>query len=141
MGAHAPAVRHGLAASGGVITSAGLVLAVTFAALLTAPFVAFIQIGVTVAVGVILDIRLARSVLVPALALDTGRWFWWPSRLARHPRRGTAPRAAAGTQAADRGRLKRTHVPRMNRRRSRSTSTTTRSPTASRASGSSSAGA
>jgi RND superfamily putative drug exporter len=99
-GAHAPAVRHGLVASGGVITSAGLVLAATFAALLTAPFVAFIQIGVIVAVGVILDSMLARSVLVPALALDTGRWFWWPSRLARHP----TPRHCARSRSRDRGR-------------------------------------
>ena len=58
-------------------------LAATFAVLTVAPFVAFIQIGVTVALGVLLDTVLVRSVLVPALALDTGRWFWWPSRIAR----------------------------------------------------------
>lgn len=81
---HEPAVRHALAATGGVITSAGLVLAATFAALLAAPFVAFIEIGLTVALGVLLDTILVRSVLVPALALDTGRWFWWPGRLAQH---------------------------------------------------------
>ncbi len=80
---HQPAVLHALTATGGVITSAGLVLAATFAVLTVAPFVAFIQIGVTVALGVLLDTVLVRSVLVPALALDTGRWFWWPSRIAR----------------------------------------------------------
>jgi putative drug exporter of the RND superfamily len=48
-----------------------------------APYVAFIQIGVTVALGVLLDTVLVRSVLVPALALDTGRRFWWPGRLAQ----------------------------------------------------------
>jgi RND superfamily putative drug exporter len=79
---HQPAVLHALTATGGVITSAGLVLAATFAVLTVAPFVAFIQIGVTVALGVLLDTVLVRSVLVPALALDTGRWFWWPSRIA-----------------------------------------------------------
>src|SRR5262249_41288271 len=94
--AHEPAVRHALAVTGGVITSAGLVLAATFATLLVAPFVAFIEIGLTVALGVLLDTVLVRSVLVPALALDTGARFWWPSRLARQrtgpPRRGTRTR-------------------------------------------------
>jgi RND superfamily putative drug exporter len=80
---HQPAVLHALTATGGVITSAGLVLAATFAVLTVAPFVAFIQIGVTVALGVLLDTVLVRSVLVPALALDTGRSFWWPSRIAQ----------------------------------------------------------
>jgi RND superfamily putative drug exporter len=73
-----PAVRHALVATGSVITSAGVVLAATFAALLLAPQVAFIEIGVTVAIGVLLDTLLVRSILVPALALDTGDRFWWP---------------------------------------------------------------
>jgi RND superfamily putative drug exporter len=80
-GDHRRAVLGALASTGGVITSAGLVLAATFASLVVAPFVAFIQIGVTVALGVLLDTMLVRSVLVPALALDVGRRFWWPSRL------------------------------------------------------------
>lgn len=75
-----PAVRHALAATGSVITSAGFVLAATFAVLLLAPQVAFIEIGLTVAIGVLLDTLLVRSILVPALALDTGDRFWWPAR-------------------------------------------------------------
>ncbi len=82
---HRAGVLGGLTVTGGVITSAGAVLAATFAALTSAPQVAFIQVGILVAVGVLIDTFLVRSVLVPALVLDTGRGFWWPSRLARHP--------------------------------------------------------
>jgi RND superfamily putative drug exporter len=73
----------GLAATGGVITSAGVVLAGTFAALGSLPLVAFAEIGFAVAFGVLLDTLVVRSVLVTALNLDVGRWMWWPSRLAR----------------------------------------------------------
>jgi RND superfamily putative drug exporter len=73
----------GLAATGGVITSAGLVLAGTFAALGSLPLVAFAEIGFAVAFGVLLDTLVVRSVLVTALNLDIGRWMWWPSKLAR----------------------------------------------------------
>jgi len=72
----------GLAATGGVITSAGLVLAGTFAVLATLPVVAFAQIGFAVAFGVLLDTLIVRSVLVTALNLDVGRRMWWPSALA-----------------------------------------------------------
>ncbi len=72
----------GLAATGGVITSAGLVLAGTFAMLGTLPLVTFTEIGFTVALGVLLDTIIVRSVLVTALNLDIGRHMWWPSRLA-----------------------------------------------------------
>ena len=73
----------GLAATGGVITSAGLVLAGTFAALGTLPLVFVTEIGFAVAFGVLLDTFVVRSVLVTALNLDIGRHIWWPSRLAR----------------------------------------------------------
>ena len=73
----------GLAATGGVITSAGLVLAGTFAVLGTLPLVAFAEIGFAVAFGVLLDTIVVRSVLVTALNLDIGRHMWWPSALAR----------------------------------------------------------
>jgi RND superfamily putative drug exporter len=72
----------GLAATGGVITSAGLVLAGTFAMLGTLPLVQFTEIGVAVALGVLLDTIVVRSVLVTALTLDIGRHIWWPSALA-----------------------------------------------------------
>jgi RND superfamily putative drug exporter len=75
----------GLAATGGVITSAGAVLAGTFAVLATLPLTAFMEIGFAVALGVLLDTIVVRSVLVTALNLDLGRWMWWPSMLARRP--------------------------------------------------------
>ncbi len=87
----------GLAATGGVITAAGLVLAGTFATLATLPLVILTEIGFTVALGVLLDTLVVRSVLVTALTLDIGRHMWWPSRLARparRRRRGRAVRAA-----------------------------------------------
>lgn len=73
----------GLAATGGVITSAGLVLAGTFAALGTLPIVSFAEVGVAVALGVLLDTIVVRAVLVTALNLDVGRTMWWPSQLWR----------------------------------------------------------
>jgi RND superfamily putative drug exporter len=90
---HEEAKRHGtrrgaligLAATGGVITSAGIVLAGTFAALGTLPLVFITEIGFAVAFGVLLDTFVVRSVLVTALNLDVGRWIWWPSRLHRKP--------------------------------------------------------
>jgi RND superfamily putative drug exporter len=72
----------GLAATGGVITSAGVVLAGTFSALASLPLVAFAEMGFAVALGVLLDTLVVRSVLVTALNLDIGRHLWWPSKLA-----------------------------------------------------------
>ena len=73
----------GLAATGGVITSAGVVLAGTFAVLSTLPLTAFTEMGFTIALGVLLDTLVVRSVLVTALNLDIGDRMWWPSPLAR----------------------------------------------------------
>ncbi|WP_060885467.1 MMPL family transporter [Streptomyces caniscabiei] len=84
------AVVTGLATTGAVITSAGLVLAGTFAALGTLPMVAFAEIGFAVALGVLLDTFIVRSVLVTALFLDVGPKVWWPHRLAREDG-GAAP--------------------------------------------------
>ncbi|PJE94315.1 hypothetical protein CUT44_29075 [Streptomyces carminius] len=72
-----------LSATGGVITSAGLVLAATFGVLVTLPLVMLVEVGFLVAFGVLLDALLVRSVLVPALTLLIGRRMWWPSRLSR----------------------------------------------------------
>jgi RND superfamily putative drug exporter len=80
-----PGALIGLAATGGVITSAGLVLAGTFMALGSLPVVLATEIGSVVAFGVLLDTFVVRSVLVSALNLDVGRWLWWPSRLYRRP--------------------------------------------------------
>jgi RND superfamily putative drug exporter len=72
----------GLSATGGVITSAGLVLAGTFAVLATLPLTGFAEIGFAVALGVLLDTLIVRSILVTSLNLDVGRHMWWPSALA-----------------------------------------------------------
>jgi RND superfamily putative drug exporter len=84
--------RAGLAATGGVITSAGLILASTFAVLGTLPVVAFAEIGFAVALGVLLDALVVRSVLVTALTMDLDHRIWWPSALSRPS--GRAGRAA-----------------------------------------------
>ncbi|MDP9117735.1 MAG: MMPL family transporter [Actinomycetota bacterium] len=78
-------IRRGLAVTGGVITSAGVVLAATFTVLGVLPIVALAEIGFAVAFGVLLDTFLVRSVLVPALGYDLGRRIWWPSKLAHGP--------------------------------------------------------
>jgi putative drug exporter of the RND superfamily len=72
-----------LTSTGGVITSAGLVLAATFLVLGTLPLVFLAELGVAVALGVVLDTMIVRSVLVTALNLDLGSRIWWPSRLDR----------------------------------------------------------
>ncbi|MFF4568514.1 MMPL family transporter [Streptomyces sp. NPDC001410] len=84
----------GLSATGGVITSAGLVLAGTFAAMASLPLVFAAELGFAVAFGVLLDTVIVRSVLVTALTLDVGRWMWWPSGLFR---RHDDPRPPSGT--------------------------------------------
>jgi RND superfamily putative drug exporter len=83
-----------LAVTGGVITSAGIVLAGTFSVLAVLPLVFLTEIGFVVAFGVLLDTFLVRSVLVPALAISIGDRFWWPSALSQsRERSGDAPAA------------------------------------------------
>ena len=94
----------GLAATGGVITSAGLVLAGTFAVLGTLPLVEFTEIGFAVALGVLMDTIIVRSVLVTSLTLDIGRHMWWPSALARRqdePEEPTVPNTPIGSSMTD----------------------------------------
>jgi putative drug exporter of the RND superfamily len=87
-----------LAVTGGVITSAGIVLAGTFSVLAVLPLVFLTEIGFVVAFGVLLDTFLVRSVLVPALVLKVGPKVWWPSRLARDD--GAESRAEAAEREA-----------------------------------------
>jgi putative drug exporter of the RND superfamily len=77
-----------LKSTGGVITSAGLVLAATFLVLGSIPLVFLAELGVAVALGVLLDTMIVRSVLVTALNLDLGSRIWWPSRLDRQQTSG-----------------------------------------------------
>lgn len=72
-----------LVVTGGVITSAGVVLASTFAALYVIPILFLAQIAFIVAFGVLMDTLIVRSLIVPGLTLTIGRWMWWPSRLFR----------------------------------------------------------
>ena len=76
-------ILRGLSVTGPVITSAGVVLAATFAVLGVLPVVFLSEVGFTVAFGVLLDTIVVRSILVPALSYDIGKRIWWPSRLAR----------------------------------------------------------
>jgi putative drug exporter of the RND superfamily len=64
-----------------VITSAGLILAGTFAVLTTLPLNVLYQFGVCVAVGVLMDTFIVRGLLVPGVVLLLGRWNWWPGKL------------------------------------------------------------
>ncbi len=85
-------VRHGtrrgiieaLAVTGGVITSAGILLAAVFTVLGVLPVIVLTEIGIIVGLGVLLDTLLVRTVLVPALVHVLDDRFWWPRRLPRH---------------------------------------------------------
>ncbi len=83
-------VLRGLAVTGSVITSAGVVLAATFAALGVVPLLFMAQIAFIVAFGVLVDTLVVRSLLVPALVHDLGPRAWWPSRLDGRPARDSA---------------------------------------------------
>ena len=72
-----------LSSTGGVITSAGVVLAATFLVLGSLPLVFLAELGIAVALGVMLDTLIVRSVLVTAINLDLGSKIWWPSKLDR----------------------------------------------------------
>jgi RND superfamily putative drug exporter len=80
---HRAGTLAGLSVTGGVITSAGVVLAATFAALSVLPLVALAEMAFAVAFGVLLDTLVVRSLLVPALSVEIGRALWWPGRLRR----------------------------------------------------------
>ncbi|CAB4789517.1 unannotated protein [freshwater metagenome] len=74
-------VIKGLTVTGGVITSAGIVLASTFGVLGILPLVFLAELGFAVAFGVLLDTLIVRTILVPALSYDIGSKIWWPSKL------------------------------------------------------------
>ncbi len=71
------AVRH----TGAIITSAGVIFAGTFAALITSPLSSIAQAGTAITLGLLLDTFVVRSFLVPSIAVMLGRWNWWPSRV------------------------------------------------------------
>ncbi|WP_436786999.1 MMPL family transporter [Yinghuangia sp. YIM S10712] len=104
---HEESIKHGtrkgaligLSATGGVITSAGLVLAATFAVFTAMPLVGFVTMGFAVSLGVLLDTFIVRSVLVTALTHDIGQKIWWPSKLAKEPEE---PESGSGPGERDR---------------------------------------
>lgn len=76
---------HALSKTGGVITSAGLILAGTFLVLTILPIRELYQLGMIVALGVILDTFVVRGIVVPSVVLLFKRYNWWPSRLEQRP--------------------------------------------------------
>ena len=83
-----------LTSTGGVITSAGILLAAVFAVLGVLPLIQLTQVGIIVCVGVLLDTLLVRTVLVPSLAMLLGNRFWWPKVPG-----STAPSSEPATQS------------------------------------------
>lgn len=74
------AIQEGVTETGGVITSAGLILAGTFAVLATLPIQVLVQFGIITAIGVLLDTFVVRPFLVPAITMLLGKWAFWPAR-------------------------------------------------------------
>ena len=75
------AVKDAISVTGGVITSAGLILAGTFAVFMTLPLIDLFQLGFAVSVGVIMDTFITRTIIVPAIVSKLGDKNWWPSKL------------------------------------------------------------
>ncbi|MDV3125812.1 MMPL family transporter [Mycobacterium sp. 21AC1] len=71
-------IIRSMAGTGGVVTSAGLVFAATMAAMMGSQLVVLAQMGSTIAIGLLLDTLIVRSLLMPSIATLLGRWFWWP---------------------------------------------------------------
>ena len=87
-----PGILRGLGVTGGVITAAGIVMAGTFAALAQLPDVSVAEVGIAVAIGVLLDTLLVRTVLVPASLLIIGERVWWPMPLLKSGANSSADR-------------------------------------------------
>ena len=98
-----------LASTGGVVTSAGLVFALTMMSMITSDLRSIGQVGTTIGLGLLLDTFIIRSLVTPSIATLLGRWFWWPLTLPRRASRKpqmahdapTAPEPVAVTVAAD----------------------------------------
>jgi putative drug exporter of the RND superfamily len=74
-------IRVASAYTGGIITSCGIILAGTFAAMMVAPLQTLFQVGLAVAIGVLVDTFIIRAVLVPAIAALLGEKNWWPGKI------------------------------------------------------------
>jgi len=91
-------IHEAVVATGPIITSAGIILAGTFAAMMFGEITALAELGFSVAVGVLIDTFVVRTMLVPALTLLLGRWAWWPGGVPRS--KEPAARATAGALPA-----------------------------------------
>jgi RND superfamily putative drug exporter len=78
------AVIRAFGATGGVVTTAGLVFGITMTALLGSTVTSVAQIGLTVGVGLLIDTLVVRTFVLPAIVVLLGRWFWWPSVRPEH---------------------------------------------------------
>ena len=75
-------IIRAFAATGGVVTTAGIVFGITMFALTASTVLSVAQIGVTVGVGLLIDTLVVRSFVLPSIVALLGRWFWWPTRIA-----------------------------------------------------------
>ncbi|MGW2044556.1 MMPL family transporter [Streptomyces sp. NPDC001858] len=95
----AAAALSALRTTGGVIASAGLVLAATFAVLTNMGLVQLVELGFVIAVGVLLDTFLVRTYLVTSASVALGRRVWWPGPLSRKPEPGPGPGPESGPES------------------------------------------
>jgi uncharacterized membrane protein YdfJ with MMPL/SSD domain len=91
--------RRAVSRTGGVITSAGIILAGTFSVLATLPLRDIVQLGFAVMLGILLDTFVVRALLVPSIVLLLGRWNWWPTRRLAADAADAAPPAKAPASA------------------------------------------
>jgi putative drug exporter of the RND superfamily len=93
-------VVRAFAATGGVVTTAGIVFGITMFALVGSTVLSIEQVGLTVGIGLLLDTLLVRTFLMPSLVALLGRWFWWPRLPARRVGDRTLQPVAAGSSSS-----------------------------------------